>query len=309
MTQFSNLRGRLTPNRNLSDITWLGVGGPADYLFQPADLNDLAYFMAELPQDVAVFPMGVGSNIIMRDGGFRGIVVRLGRGFNAISIEGALIHCGAAALDGHVARKAAEAGLDLTFFRTIPGAMGGALKMNAGCYGNYFSDVFVSARGVDRAGKKVIYTAENLSFDYRSCDLPEGIVITEITLSSLGSNSTEALNKKMLDQLAKRDETQPTKARTAGSTFRNPAGFSSTGRNDDTQDLKAWKLIDDAGCRGLALGGAQMSLKHPNFLINTGYASAKDLEELGELVRKKVYDKSGFTLEWEVLRVGEPRED
>ena len=299
-------RGRLTPNRSLSDLTWLRVGGPAEYLFQPADHTDLTEFLADLPQEVAVFPMGVGSNLIVRDGGIRGVVIRLGRGFNYISVDGDLVCCGAAVLDSHVARKAADSGLDLTFLRTIPGAMGGALKMNAGCYGSYFADAFVSARGVNRAGALVTYTPENLGFGYRSCDLPDDFVITEVTLRSLGSGSPFALHQKMADQLAKRDETQPTRDRTAGSTFRNPAGFSSTGRADDRQDLKAWKVIDDAGCRGLELGGAQMSPKHPNFLINTGSASAKDLEALGELVRKKVYDKSGLTLEWEVMRVGDP---
>ena len=302
-------RGRLTPNRSLSDLTWLRVGGAADYLFQPADPADLAQFLKELPLDVMIFPMGVGSNLIVRDGGIRGVVIRLGRGFNEISVDGELVHCGAAALDSHVASKAADAGLDLTFLRTIPGTMGGALKMNAGCYGSYFADAFVSARGVNRAGEQVGYSAETLSFGYRSCDLPEGFIITEITLRRLGSDSPEALHQKMVSQLATRDETQPTKDRTAGSTFRNPAGFSSTGRADDRQDLKAWKVIDDSGCRGLELGGAQMSPKHPNFLINTGTASAKDLESLGELVRKKVYDKSGLTLEWEVMRVGDPKVD
>ena len=299
-------RGRLTPNRSLSDLTWLRVGGPAEYLFQPVDHADLTEFLADLPQEVAVFPMGVGSNLIVRDGGIRGVVIRLGRGFNYISVDGDLVRCGAAVLDSHVARKAADSGLDLTFLRTIPGAMGGALKMNAGCYGSYFADAFVSARGVNRAGASVTYTPENLGFGYRSCDLPDDFVITEVTLRSLGPGSPVALHQKMADQLAKRDETQPTKDRTAGSTFRNPAGFSSTGRADDRQNLKAWKVIDDAGCRGLELGGAQMSPKHPNFLINTGSASAKDLEALGELVRKKVYDKSGLTLEWEVMRVGDP---
>ena len=302
-------RGRLTPNRSLSDLTWLRVGGPAEYLFQPVDHADLTEFLADLPQEVAVFPMGVGSNLIVRDGGIRGVVIRLGRGFNYISVDGDLVCCGAAVLDSHVARKAADSGLDLTFLRTIPGTMGGALKMNAGCYGSYFADAFVSARGVNRAGALVTYTPENLGFGYRSCDLPDDFVITEVTLRSLGPDSPDALHQKMLDQLAKRNETQPTKDRTAGSTFRNPAGFSSTGRADDRQDLKAWKVIDDAGCRGLELGGAQMSPKHPNFLINTGSASAKDLEALGELVRKKVYDKSGLTLEWEVMRVGDPLYD
>lgn len=299
-------RGRLTPNRNLSDLTWLRVGGPADYLFQPVDAQDLSAFLADCPSNVSIMPVGVGSNLIVRDGGIRGVVVRLGRGFNGIDIKGEFVTCGAAALDAHVARKAADAGLDLTFLRTIPGSIGGALRMNAGCYGSYLADVFVSAKGVDRAGKQVELTPETLTFSYRNCDVAEGVIITEVTLKAPIGDAA-ALHAKMVEQLAKRDETQPTKDRTAGSTFRNPAGFSSTGRADDTHELKAWKAIDDAGCRGLTLGGAQMSMKHPNFLINMGDATATDLESLGELVRKKVYENSGLTLDWEVIRVGDPK--
>ena len=302
-------RGRLTLNRSLADLTWLRVGGAADAVFQPADQQDLAEFLARLPQEVAIFPMGVGSNLIVRDGGLRAVVIRLGRGFNAIEIDGDVIHCGASALDSHVARKAADAGLDLSFLRTIPGTMGGALKMNAGCYGAYLADALLCASGYDRAGRAVSYDAKNLGFSYRSSDLPQDVIITDMTLRALGRDTPESLHQKMATQLAKRDETQPTKDRTAGSTFRNPVGFSSTGQADDIHDLKAWNLIDAAGCRGLELGGAQMSPKHPNFLINTGLATAKDLEALGELVRKKVYDKSGLTLEWEVMRVGDPEDD
>jgi UDP-N-acetylmuramate dehydrogenase len=293
----------------LADLTWLRVGGAADAVFQPADRQDLAEFLARLPQEVAIFPMGVGSNLIVRDGGLRAVVIRLGRGFNATEIDGDVIHCGAAALDSHVARKAADAGLDLTFLRTIPGTLGGALKMNAGCYGAYLADALLCASGYDRAGRAVSYDAQTLGFSYRSSDLPQDVVITDMTLRALGRDTPESLHQKMATQLAKRDETQPTKDRTAGSTFRNPAGFSSTGQADDIHDMKAWNLIDAAGCRGLELGGAQMSPKHPNFLINTGLATAKDLEALGELVRKKVYDKSGLTLEWEVMRVGDPEDD
>ena len=302
-------RGRLTLNRSLADLTWLRVGGTADAVFQPADRQDLAEFLARLPQAVAIFPMGVGSNLIVRDGGLRAVVIRLGRGFNAIEIDGDVIHCGAAALDSHVARQAADSGLDLTFLRTIPGTIGGALKMNAGCYGAYLADALLCASGYDRAGRAVSYDVQTLGFSYRSSDLPQDVVITDLTLRALGQDTPERLHHKMAAQLAKRDATQPTKDRTAGSTFRNPAGFSSTGQADDIHDLKAWKLIDAAGCRGLELGGAQMSPKHPNFLINTGLATAKDLEALGELVRKKVYDKSGLTLEWEVMRVGDPEDD
>ena len=284
-------------------------GGAADAVFQPADRQDLAEFLAQLPQENAIFPMGVGSNLIVRDGGLRAVVIRLGRGFNAIEIDGDVIHCGAAALDSHVARQAADSGLDLTFLRTIPGTIGGALKMNAGCYGAYLADALLCASGYDRAGRAVSYDVQTLGFSYRSSDLPQDVVITDLTLRALGRDTPERLHHKMAAQLAKRDATQPTKDRTAGSTFRNPAGFSSTGQADDIHDLKAWKLIDAAGCRGLELGGAQMSPKHPNFLINTGRATAKDLEALGELVRKKVYDKSGLTLEWEVMRVGDPKDD
>jgi len=247
--------------------------------------------------------------MIVRDGGIRAIVVRLGRGFNSIEFEGNLVHCGASALDSHIARRAADKGLDLTFLRTIPGTIGGALKMNAGCYGSYFSDIFVSANGVSRDGKKIKLTNKNLKFSYRESDLIQEAVVTDVTLRCLGREAPQNLHKRMEEQLVKRDETQPTKERTAGSTFRNPAGFSSTGMSADTHELKAWKLIDDAGCRGQTLGGAQMSLKHPNFLINNGSASAHDLEALGELVRKKVYDNCGLTLEWEVMRVGEPNKE
>ena len=302
-------RGRLLPNRNLAEFTWLRVGGPADYIFQPADTEDLVNFLNGLPSPIPILPIGVGSNMIVRDGGIRAIVVRLGRGFNSIEFEGNLVHCGASALDSHIARRAADKGLDLTFLRTIPGTIGGALKMNAGCYGSYFSDIFVSANGVSRDGKKIKLTNKNLKFSYRESDLIQEAVVTDVTLRCLGREAPENLHKRMEEQLVKRDETQPTKERTAGSTFRNPAGFSSTGMSADTHELKAWKLIDDAGCRGQKLGGAQMSLKHPNFLINNGSASAHDLEALGELVRKKVYDNCGLTLEWEVMRVGEPNKE
>ncbi|MFP4326468.1 MAG: UDP-N-acetylmuramate dehydrogenase [Paracoccaceae bacterium] len=298
------VRGRLTPDRPLSDLTWLRVGGPADWLFQPADEADLAAFLAGLPPDVAVFPMGVGSNLIVRDGGVRAVVVRLGRGFNRIGIEGRRVRAGAAALDAHVARKAAAAGVDLTFLRTIPGAIGGAVRMNAGCYGTYVADRFVEARAVTRQGETVTLSAADLDFRYRQTDLPEGWVIVEALFEGPEGDPAE-LEARMADQLARRDATQPTKDRSAGSTFRNPAGFSSTGRADDSHELKAWKVIDAAGMRGASLGGAQMSPKHPNFLVNTGEATAAELEALGERVRKRVFQFSGIELHWEIMRVGE----
>lgn len=298
-------RGRLSENRALSDLTWMRVGGAAEWFFQPADTDDLAAFLAELDPDMPVFPIGVGSNLIVRDGGLGGVVIRLGRGFNRMEANGQQVVAGAAMLDAQVAKRAAEAGIDLTYLRTIPGALGGAVRMNAGCYGTYTADVFRAATAVTRQGEIVTLTAEDLHFAYRSSALPEGWIITEVVLEG-AAGAPEALAARMEEQLKRRDESQPTKERSAGSTFRNPAGFSSTGRADDVHDLKAWKVIDDAGLRGATRGGAQMSEKHPNFLINTGGATAADLEGLGEEVRKKVFQNSGIELQWEIMRVGEP---
>ena len=308
MSELPDVRGRLSAARSLSELTWLRVGGPADYLFQPADTQDLQSFLRDLPADVPIFPMGVGSNLIVRDGGLRAVVIRLGRGFNGISVDGNTVSAGAAALDAHVARKAADGGVDLTFLRTIPGSIGGAVRMNAGCYGSYTADVLQKATVVTRAGEIVDLTPQDLSFRYRQSDLPEGAVLISATFQGPSGDPAE-LHARMEAQLKKRDETQPTKDRSAGSTFRNPAGFSSTGRADDVHDLKAWKVIDDAGMRGATKGGAQMSPKHSNFMINTGDATAADLEGMGEEVRKKVYETSGITLEWEIMRVGDPLEE
>ncbi len=305
MTAMPATRGRLSQARPLSELTWLRVGGPADYLFQPADIPDLQSFLQSLPADLPVFPMGVGSNLIVRDGGMRAVVIRLGRGFNTISVDGNVVTAGAAALDAHVARKAADAGVDLAFLRTIPGSIGGAVRMNAGCYGSYTADVLRKATIVTRLGEVVDLTPDELNFRYRQSDLPDGAVLVSAQLAGPMGDPAE-LHARMDAQLKKRDDTQPTKDRSAGSTFRNPAGFSSTGRADDVHDLKAWKVIDDAGMRGARRGGAQMSEKHSNFLINTGDATAADLEGLGEEVRKKVYETSGIKLEWEIMRVGDP---
>ncbi len=304
MSHLPTPRGTLTPNRPLADLTWLRVGGPADYLFQPADEADLCGFLAALDPAISVFPMGVGSNLIVRDGGIRAVVVRLGRGFNDIETAPGTVTAGAAALDAHVARRAAEAGLDLTFLRTIPGSIGGAVRMNAGCYGSYVADHLLSVRVVTRSGKVRDLPAQDLNFRYRQSDLPEGWIITRATLRA-SPGDPAALEARMTDQIARRDASQPTKDRSAGSTFRNPAGFSSTGRADDVHELKAWKVIDEAGMRGASRGGAQMSPMHSNFLINAGGATAADLEDLGEEVRKRVFQQSGITLEWEIMRVGD----
>lgn len=304
-------RGVLSANRTLADLTWLRVGGPADWFFQPADVEDLSAFLAALPAGVAVFPMGVGSNLIVRDGGIRGVVIRLGRGFNDIETsrtgeagEG-IVTAGAAALDAHVARRAAAAGVDLTFLRTIPGSIGGAVRMNAGCYGSYIRDHLISVEAVLRSGERVTLPAAALNLGYRSSTLPQGAVLTRAVLRAAPGDPAE-LEARMADQIARRDASQPTKERTAGSTFRNPAGFSSTGRADDVHDLKAWTVIDAAGMRGARVGGAQMSEKHSNFMLNTGGATAADLETLGENVRKKVLQAQGISLEWEIMRVGDP---
>ncbi|MFU8822763.1 UDP-N-acetylmuramate dehydrogenase [Yoonia sp.] len=308
MRDLPPVRGTLTPHRPLADLTWMRVGGPAEVLFQPADTADLTAFLAALDPDVPVFPMGVGSNLIVRDGGITGVVVRLGRGFNTIAVDGNTVTAGAAALDAHVARRAAEAGLDLTFLRTIPGTIGGAVRMNAGCYGAYVADVLTSVTVALRDGTIIALAAGDLQLAYRQSSLPADAIILAATFAP-PSGDPATLAARMEDQLAKRDATQPTKDRTAGSTFRNPAGFSSTGRADDTHELKAWAVIDAAGMRGATLGGAVMNIKHPNFLTNAGGATAADLEDLGELVRKKVYDSQAITLEWEIMRVGKRHAD
>lgn len=302
------VRGRLTPQYPLDSLTWLRVGGPADWLFQPADADDLAMFLAALDPVIAVFPMGVGSNLIVRDGGLRAVVIRLGRGFNRIAIDGATVSVGAAALDAQVAKAAADAGRDLTFLRTIPGSIGGAVRMNAGCYGTYIADHLIEIDAVDRAGQRRTINVADLHLRYRQSDLPDGMVITEARFHA-PEGDPATLHARMVDQLARRDATQPTKDRSAGSTFRNPAGFSSTGRADDSHDLKAWKVIDAAGLRGARMGGAQMSPKHPNFLINAAQATAAELEGLGEEVRKRVLQAQGIQLEWEILRIGETSPD
>ena len=297
-------RGSITKDKNLSQITWLRVGGPADLFFMPADVKDLIDFLKILPEEIDVFTIGVGSNILVRDGGIRGAVIRLGSGFKNISFRNNRIIAGASALDAHVASKAADNGLDLTFLRTIPGSIGGAIRMNAGCYGSYVADHFISAKVLNRSGELFNLSSKDLEFSYRQCNIPEEYIILEAIFEAKSGEPSD-LHAKMKNQLAKRDASQPNRERTAGSTFRNPSGFSSTGELDDIHDLKAWKLIDDAGMRGATCGGAKISEKHSNFLINTGTATAYDLENLGELVRKSVFKKSKVKLEWELIRVGE----
>ncbi|MBL1434672.1 MAG: UDP-N-acetylmuramate dehydrogenase [Rhodobacteraceae bacterium] len=298
------VEGRLVENRALDSLSWLRVGGPAEVLFTPAHMADLAAFMKALLPEIPVLPIGVCSNLIIRDGGVKGVVVRLGPKFNGFELlKGGEVRVGASALDAQVAKRAAEAGIDLAFLRTIPGSIGGAIKMNAGCYGSYLADVFVRATAVTRAGKVVTLKLEDMGFGYRDSALPDETIITQAILRGPLGNPAE-IEAKMEAALASRAASQPVKERSCGSTFRNPAGFSSTGKDDDVHDLKAWKLIDEAGLRGARLGGAQMSEMHPNFMINAGGATAADLEGLGELVREKVREKHGIELEWEIRRVG-----
>lgn len=298
-------RGKLTDNQMLSDLTWLRVGGPAEYFFQPSDLEDLMYFLSNVPDNISLFPIGVGSNLLVRDGGIKGVVIRLGKGFNSVEVSNGLVVAGAAALDSFVARRAADNGYDLTFLRTIPGSIGGALKMNAGCYGKYISDYFVSAKAVNRSGEVVKLEKTDVLFSYRNTDLSSDLVVVSVTFAP-PTGEVEVLHEKMRIQKEKRDSEQPTKEITAGSTFRNPCGFSSSGHINEDHEFKAWKVIEDAGLRGFQMGAAKMHEKHPNFLTNTGGATASELEEFGELVRKRVFKNSGIDLKWEIIRVGDP---
>lgn len=298
------VRGQLQQGRLLAPLTWLRVGGTAEWFFVPADRKDLSTFLAAAP-DVAVTPLGVCSNLIIRDGGLEGVAVKLGRSFQSIEIlDDHRVRVGAAALDSHVAKRAAVADIaGLEFLRTIPGAMGGAIKMNAGCYGSYTADVVEEVTIVLRNGVQETLAADKIEFSYRSSSIPDDAIIVEAVLKGMPGKKAE-IEAKMDLFVTRRQRTQPVKDRSAGSTFRNPAGYSSTGEEDDPMDLKAWRLIDEAGCRGLTIGGAQMSEKHPNFLINTGGATAADLENLGEEVRKRVKSHSGHDLAWEIRRIG-----
>jgi UDP-N-acetylmuramate dehydrogenase len=298
------VRGRLTAMRPLSELTWFRVGGPAEVLFQPADADDLAGFLAACPMDIPVQPVGVGSNLLVRDGGVPGVVVRLARGFAGIETEGTRVRAGAAALDARVAQAAAAAGIaGLEFLRGVPGTIGGALAMNAGCYGDEIKDVLVEAHAIDRAGQPLTIPVAGMGFAYRHAAAAEGLIFTGALLEGR-ADASEAVTARIEALMARREAAQPIRERTGGSTFRNPAGFSSTGAEGDSDERKAWRLIDAAGCRGLRVGGAQVSEKHCNFLINTGTATAADLEELGETVRARVKSTSGIDLRWEIRRIG-----
>lgn len=290
------LRGRLVEQAALADITWFRAGGPAEVLFTPADEADLAYALSHIPREVPVFAMGLGSNLLIRDGGVPGLVVRLGRGFSSVKIEpGHRLRAGTAVPDVKVARAAGDAGLSgLAFYRGIPGSVGGALRMNAGAHGRETKDVLVEARVVDRQGSIHVLSLADMKFSYRHCGVPKDWIFTEALFQG-EPGDPDAIAREMNDVAEYREKNQPIKERTGGSTFKNPPGSS------------AWKLIDQAGCRGLRIGGAKVSEMHCNFLINDGQASSEDIERLGETVRARVKAACGVELQWEIIRVGEPR--
>jgi UDP-N-acetylmuramate dehydrogenase len=293
----ADVRGRVTFGTPLSDLTWFRVGGPADILFRPEDEDDLVSFLKACPADVPVTVIGVGSNLLVRDGGIEGAVVKLGRSFAKVAVEGHKVRAGAAASDVNVALACRDAGLaGLEFLRGIPGTIGGAVRMNAGAYGREISDVLETARAIDREGQAHDVVAHDLKLTYRHNKAPADWIFTSVVLRGVAGDK-EAIAAAMREISTAREETQPIKTRTGGSTFKNPTDPQAKGR-------KAWQLIDAAGCRGLTRGGAQVSPMHCNFLINTGNATAADLEGLGEEVRRRVEAETGVVLDWEIRIVG-----
>jgi UDP-N-acetylmuramate dehydrogenase len=292
-TAMPELRGRLLANQSLAELTWFRVGGPAQLLFTPADEDDLAYFLKSLPRELAVHVVGVGSNLIVRDGGLPGVVIRLSpRGFGEIRIDGDTISTGTAALDKRVAEAAAAADISgLEFFFGIPGTIGGALRMNAGANGAETKDILIEASGIDRDGKKLVFTNDEMKFVYRNSGVDASVIFTVARFRGRIA-APDAIRTRMNEVQSHRETAQPIREKTGGSTFKNPPGNS------------AWKLIDAAGCRGLRVGGAQVSEMHCNFLINTGAATGHDIETLGETVRARVKENSGIELHWEIKRIG-----
>jgi UDP-N-acetylmuramate dehydrogenase len=292
MKNLPPVRGSYRFDAPLAGTNWFGVGGAAQVLFKPADTADLAYFMQHKPADMPVHIIGVGSNLVVRDGGLDGVVMRLGRGFTEITIEGDVVVAGAAVLDVNLARfTASEGRAGLEFLSGVPGTVGGALAMNAGAYGHEVNDVLIKAEAVTAEGETILLDVAQMHYSYRKYGGPKGLLFTRAWFKTTADTPEEALAR-IADIQAKREATQPIRERTGGSTFKNPEGH------------KAWKLIDEAGCRGLKIGGAQMSELHCNFMINTGEATAADLEALGEEVIARVKAHCGVTLEWEIRRIG-----
>ncbi len=296
MDRLPQIEGTYEGSVSLADMTWFRVGGPAEVLFKPANEDDLVHFLQNRPADVPVCVIGVGSNLLVRDGGISGVVIKLSKGFSGYRMDGEVLHAGAATPDMKIALSMKDEGIaGLEFLRGIPGALGGAIRMNAGAYGSEIKDVFVACFAVDMAGERHLFGPDDVKFSYRHSDIPEGWIITRIALQGRADDPA-AIGDRMTDIADARDQSQPTKSRTGGSTFKNPA------KNVTSQ--KAWELIDQAGCRGLVIGDAQVSKQHCNFLINLGNATASDLEQLGEEVQRRVKEISGIELEWEIRIVG-----
>lgn len=294
-----SVRGKLSADVTLAPYTWLRVGGPADVLFMPKDEADLALFLSATPDDIPVQVLGVASNTLVRDGGVRGVTIRLGPAFGKVEVDGLSVTAGTAALDNKVAKVAAKAGIaGLEFFAGIPGTIGGALRMNAGCYGSETKDILHSVIAIDRRGRRQEMTLEGLRYSYRHSGASQDLIFTQAVFEGT-RDKPKIIEARMADITARREESQPIREKTGGSTFKNPDPDISGGRG-------AWKVIDAAGGRGFRIGGAQMSEKHCNFMINTGDASASDLEELGETIRAMVKRSEGVDLDWEIKRIGEP---
>jgi UDP-N-acetylmuramate dehydrogenase len=297
MEQLPQVQGTYEAGVSMADMTWFRVGGPAEVLFKPANEDDLVHFLQNKPTDVPACVIGVGSNLLVRDGGIKGVVIKLSRGFSGYRMDGDVLHAGAATPDVKIALAMQEEGIaGLEFLRGVPGTLGGAVRMNAGAYEAEIKDVFVACFAIDMMGERHLLGPDDVTFSYRHSDIPDGWIITRIALQGR-KDDPKAIGNRMADIADAREGSQPTRSRTGGSTFKNPDG------------KKAWELIDEAGCRGLQVGDAEVSLQHCNFLINLGHATARDLEQLGEEVRERVLASSGVNLEWEIRIVGDLASD
>ena len=295
----SQIKGRIILRKCMKSITWLRVGGEAEIFFQPIDVNDLSKFLSLLPKSVNITPIGVCSNVLVRDGGIPGVSIKLGRGFSDIKINDNYVTVGGAVLDSRIAEVSADMGVNLSFLRTIPGTIGGAVKMNAGCYGTCLRDVFESCEIVTRAGDRQKLTIKDLNFSYRGSSLNDDSIITQVTLRG-EKEDPSVIKRLMRENQEKRSTSQPIKTKTGGSTFKNP----NTVHKKSRVLMSAWELIDQVNLRGKKWGGAQVSKLHSNFLINLGSATAEDFECLGELIQERVYSETGVQLEWEIKKVG-----
>ncbi len=303
ISELPKVRGELIEDKDLSLISWLKVGGPAEIFFVPKDKDDLSLFLKNVSPNIPITVLGLCSNLIIRDGGIPGVVIKLGKNFNMISNDGNYISAGASVLDAKLSIYAANFGFDLSFLRTIPGTIGGAVKMNSGCYGTYMSEVIVSVKIMMRNGDIKDYNIEDINFGYRTSSLPKDSIILEVLLKPPKAEKNYIL-KKIKKNVDHRASTQPITSVNCGSTFLNPSGKSSLVENFEEKKPKAWQLIKQAGLSGHIIGGAKVSEKHSNFMINIGKAKAEDFEKLGNYIQKKVYEESNYLLEWEIKKIG-----